>query len=201
MSDGAGSSGRLTADAIISSPDSIDTRSELKAVSLDERKLLRLLLLVPDQQERVADTLKAEGAQLPSTPARELLAAMLADRERDRDAGGTGRFERMRFLDSLDPELHGLAIALYAERGPDPVELDTDHVRNGVDQCLLALNEDRLEQEITFIAAELAEAQAAGDREEVFRLLDRQRILTQSQGVLHRRRDMVTNLASVGGHR
>jgi DNA primase len=35
----------------------------------------------------------AEGAQLPSTPARELLAAMLADREGDREAGGSGELQ------------------------------------------------------------------------------------------------------------
>ena len=200
--DGApGSSGRFTADAIISAPDSIDTKAELKAVSLDERKLLRLLLLVPEQQERVADTLEAEGAQLPSTPARELLAAMLADRERDREAGGSGRFERMRFLDSLAPELHGLAVALYAERGPDPNELTGDRVRIGVDQCLLALEADRLEEEIRFNGSELVEAQAAADPQTVARLQETQRNLFEARRSLDRRRQDTSLLASAGGHR
>ena len=88
---------------------------------------------------------------------------MIADRDKDREAGGPGRFERGRFLESLPAELHGLAIALYAERGPDPNELAGDRVRIGVDQCLLALEADRLEDEIRFNAAELVEAQAAGD--------------------------------------
>jgi DNA primase len=196
-----GSSGRFTADAIISAPDSIDTKAELKAVSLDERKLLRLLLLVPDQQERVADTLKAEGAQLPSTPARELLVAMLADRERDREAGGVGSFERMRFLESLDPELHGLAIALYAERGPDPNELAGDRVRIGVDQCLLALEADRVEEEIRFNASEIAEAHAAGDSQAEARLLETQRSLNDALRSLGRRRHDTSLLSSAGGHR
>jgi DNA primase len=200
--DGApGSSGRFTADAIISAPDSIDTKAELKAVSLDERKLLRLLLLVPDQQERVADTLKAEGAQLPSTPARELLVAMLADRERDREAGGSGSFERMRFLESLDPELHGLAIALYAERGPDPNELAGDRVRIGVDQCLLALEADRVEEEIRFNASEIAEVHAAGDSQAEARLLETQRNLNDALRSLGRRRHDTSLLSSAGGHR
>ncbi len=196
-----GSSGRFTADAIISAPDSIDTKAELKAVSLDERKLLRLLLLVPDQQERVADTLKAEGAQLPSTPARELLVAMLADRERDREAGGTGQFERMRFLEALDPELHGLAIALYAERGPDPNELAGDRVRIGVDQCLLALEADRIEEEVRFNAGEIAEAHAAGDSQAEARLLETQRNLNDALRSLGRRRHDTSLLSSAGGHR
>jgi DNA primase len=199
--EGAGGSGRFTADAIISAPDSIDTKGELKSVSLDERKLLRLLLLVPEQQERVAETLKAEGAQLPSTPARELLAAMLADRERDREAGGTGRFERMRFLEALPLELHGLAIALYAERGPDPNDLDAKRVTIGVDQCLLALEADRLEQEIAFNSSEQKEAEAAGDTQEVLRLAAIQRNLNEARRSLDRRREDTSLLASSGGHR
>jgi DnaB-helicase binding domain of primase. len=199
--EGAGNSGRFTADAIISAPDSIDVKSELKSVSLDERKLLRLLLLCPDQQERVGDTLRAEGAQLPSTPARELLAAMLADRELDREAGGSGSFERMRFLEALPLELNGLAIALYAERGPDPNDLAADRVRIGVDQCLLALEADRLEQEIAFNSSEQKEAEAAGDTNEVLRLAAVQRNLNEARRSLDRRREDTSLLASSGGHR
>ena len=158
--------------------------------------LLRLLLLCPDQQERVADMLRAEGAQLPSTPARELLAAILADRELDRKAGGSGSFERMRFLDALPLELHGLAIALYAERGPDPNDLASDRVRIGVDQCLLALEADRLEDEIRFNAGELAEAQAAADSLTVARLLEIQRNLNEARRSLDRRRQDTSLLAS-----
>jgi DNA primase len=199
--DGAGSTSRFSADAIISAPDSIDTKAELKALTLEERKLLRLLLLVPEQQERVADTLAAQNLQLPSTPARELLAAMIADRERDREAGGTGRFERGRFIDALDQELHGLVVALYAERGPDPNELAGDRVRIGVDQCLLALEADRLEDEIRFNAGELVEAQAAADAQAVARLLELQRNLNEARRSLDRRKQDTSLLASAGGHR
>jgi DNA primase len=198
---GTAAGGRFTAEAVMSAPDTIDTKAELKAVSLDERKLLRLLLLVPEQQERVADTLRAQGANLPSTPARELLAAMLADREHDREAGGSGRFERSRFLDALAPELHGLAIALYAERGPDPNDLAAARVSIGVDQCLLALEADRLEDEIRFNASELAEAHAAADSQTVARLLETQRNLNEARRSLDRRRQDTSLLASAGGHR
>jgi DNA primase len=196
---GAGA-GRFTADAVLSAPDTIDTKAELRSVTLEEARLLRLLLLAPEQQERVADTLRAQEARLPSTPARELLAAMLADRERDREGGGSGRFERSRFLDSLAPELHGLAIALYAERGPDPNELDDVRVRIGVDQCLLAMEADRLEDEIRFNAGELTEAQAAADTAAVARLLETQRHLNEARRSLDRRRQETSLLAS-GGHR
>jgi DNA primase len=206
---GTAAGGRFTAEAVMSAPDTIDTRAELKAVSLDERKLLRLLLLVPEQQERVEDSLRAQGAALPSTPARELLVAMLADRERDREAGGSGGFERGRFLEALAPELHGLAIALYAERGPDPNELAAARVSVGVDQCLLALEADRLEDEIRFNAGELAEAHADADTLAEARLLEMQRNLNEARRSLDRRRLDASLLASsapalpgrLGGHR
>ena len=198
---GTAAGGRFTAEAVMSAPDTIDTKAELKAVSLDERKLLRLLLLVPEQQERVADTLRAQNANLPSTPARELLAGMIADRERDREAGGPGSFERGRFLEALAPELHGLAIALYAERGPDPNELAAARVSIGVDQCLLALEEDRIRAELEYTHMELLEAEASGDREARARLLDINRNLKESLRSLGRRRDDTTILSSAGGHR
>ncbi len=195
-------SGRFTVDAVISAPDAIDTKAELKALSLEEARLLRLLLLVPEQQERVAETLRADNLQLPSTPARELLKAMLEDRARDLETGGTGQFQRGRFLDSLAGPVRDLAVALYADRGAnDPTELDADHVRNGVDQCLLTIKENALEERIVFNAGELKEAEVAGDRERVFHLLEEQRQLTQTQGVLHRRRELVSNLAKAGGNR
>ncbi len=57
---GAGS-GRFTADAVMSAPDTIDTKAELRSLTREEARLLRLLLLVPEQQERVADTLADAG--------------------------------------------------------------------------------------------------------------------------------------------
>jgi hypothetical protein len=126
---------------------------------------------------------------------------MLADRSRDRDAGGSGSFVRGRFLDALEPELHGLAIALYAERGPDPNELAGDRVRIGVDQCLLALEADRLEEEIRFNAGELVEAQSAADAQAVARLLEVQRNLNEARRSLDRRKQDTSLLASAGGHR
>ena len=200
-SDGASSGSRFTADAILSAPDLIDTKAELRALTLEEARLLRLLLLAPDQQERVAETLAAQKATLPSTPARELLAAMLADREKDREAGGPGKFERGRFLDSLPTELHGLAVAVYAERGPDPSELQPARARIGVDQCLLAMEADRLEEEIRFNGSELTEAQAAGDGDAVTRLSEVQRNLFEARRSLDRRRQDTSLLTSTGGHR
>ena len=193
---GAGGGSRFSADAIMSAPDAIDTRAELRALTLEETRLLRLLLLVPEQQERVADTLRAQRSSLPSTPARELFAAMIADRETDRAAGGPGRFERGRFLDSLPAELHGLAIALYAERGPDPNELAGDRVRIGVDQCLLALEAEQLKAQMEYISAEIIEADSAGDLVAKAQLLETNRNLYEALKSLGRRRQESSLMAS-----
>jgi DNA primase len=196
--EGAGSGGRITADAILSSPDAIDTKAELRAVTRQESDLLRYLLLAPEQQLRVEETLASRNAQLPSTPARELFAAMLADRQRDRETGGSGQFERMRFLGALPAELQGLAIALYALRAP---ELDPARANRGVDQCLLALQASQLEEEIEFNASEQKEAEAIGDRSRVAELAQLERELHQARNEIKRRREAVSNLATAGGNR
>ena len=126
---------------------------------------------------------------------------MLADRERDLEAGGGGKFERMRFMESLPDELKGIVIALYAERGPDPNELNSARVRIGVDQCLLAMEADRLEEEIRFNAAELNEAEAANDQASVARLLELQRTLNEARRSLDRRRQETSLLTTSGGKR
>jgi hypothetical protein len=122
---------------------------------------------------------------------------MLADRARDREAGGPGKFERGRFLESLPAELHGLAVALYAERD---LELDLSRAARGVDQCLLSLEVSRLEEEIEFNASEQKEAEAAGDRAKVAQLAQLERDLHAARNSIKQRREAVSNLASPGGH-
>jgi hypothetical protein len=92
-------------------------------------------------------------------------------------------------------------VALFAERGPDPNDLAGDRVRIGVDQCLLALEADRLEEEIAFNTAEQKEAEAAGDSVEVLRLAATQRNLNEARRSLDRRREDTSLLSSAGGHR
>ena len=66
---------RITADAVLASPDALPIGDILRAVTPVEAELLRLLLLVPEQQLRVTDELGPD--QLPSTLARELYRAMV----------------------------------------------------------------------------------------------------------------------------
>jgi len=70
-----------------------------------------------------------------------------------------------------------------------------------VDQCLLALEADRLEQEIAFNSAEQKEAEAAGETQEVLRLAAIQRNLNEARRSLDRRREDTSLLSSAGGHR
>ena len=127
---------------------------------------------------------------------------MLADREMDREAGGGGRFERMRFLDALPAELHGLAIALYAERGPDPNELERRSRPQGVDQCLLALEADRLEGEIDYNPRRARRgARPPATPAKSPDCSNYNRNLNEARRSLDRRRQDASLLASAGGHR
>ena len=73
---------RITADAVLSSPDALPIDDILRAITPVESELLRLLLLVPDQQLRVVDELGPD--QLPSTVARELFRAIVLQRAPER---------------------------------------------------------------------------------------------------------------------
>ena len=101
--------------------------------------------------------------------ARELYAAILADRRRGAEAAGDpdgpGSFERGRFLESLDPETRALALGLYALERPDPRNLPSQRVIYNVDKCLLTLEADRLEEQSAWNQAEQAEAELREDHE------------------------------------
>ena len=119
-------------------------------------------------------------ADLPSTVARELYAAIVAEFQ-------TGSFERGRMLDALDPETRALAIALYAHRGPDPSRLSTARLTYAIDKCLLTLEADRLEERGTWNQAEQADAERRGDADEIRRLLDEERQINEARRSLDRR--------------
>src|SRR4029077_13182732 len=133
--------------------------------------------LLPEQQARVEDVLKPE--ELPSTVARELYAAILADRRRGGetagDPAGPGVFERGRFLEALDPETRALALGLYALERPDPRNLPSQRVIYNLDKCLLTLEADRLEEQSAWNQAEQADAELREDHEAMHRLLTEER--------------------------
>jgi DNA primase len=172
------SGARITLDAVRAAAESISPEEVVKSITPVEVELLRLLLLVPEQQARVVEVLKP--ADLPSTVARELYSAIVVEFE-------TGQFERGRMLDALDPETRALAIALYAHHGPDPSRLSEARLTYAIDKCLLTLEADRLEERGTWNQAEQADAERRGDAEAIRRLLDEERQINEARRSLDRR--------------
>jgi DNA primase len=169
---------RITLDAVRAAAESISPEEVVKSITPVEVELLRLLLLVPEQQARVVEVLKP--VDLPSTVARELYSAIVVEFE-------TGQFERGRMLDALDPETRALAIALYAHHGPDPSRLSEARLTYAIDKCLLTLEADRLEERGTWNQAEQADAERRGDAEAIRRLLDEERQINEARRSLDRR--------------
>ncbi len=180
---------RITLDAVRAAAESVSPEQVVESITPVEIELLRLLLLLPDQQARVEDVLRPE--ELPSTVARELYAAILADRRRGAEAAGDpdgpGRFERGRFLEALDPETRALALGLYALDRPDPRNLPSQRVIYNVDKCLLTLEAERLEERSDWNQAEQAEAELRADVEAMARLLAEEAQINEARRSLDRR--------------
>ncbi|MBP1706235.1 MAG: primase, partial [Chloroflexi bacterium] len=185
-----GAPGRITADAVLASPDAFDPRAVLRAITPVERDLLRFLLLVPETQEPTAERLTP--ADLPSTPARELWSAVLAQRA---ELGAFSVSELDRRL-SPDPETQALLRALY---DPRALAADPAVAGQGIEQCLLRLALDRLEDEARWTRAELAEAERAADRESIERLMAREHDHNEARLSLHRRIEQASLLARPAG--
>ena len=183
---------RITADAVLASPDALPIGDILRAVTPVEAELLRLLLLVPDQQLRVADELGPD--QLPSTLARELFRAIVLQRASD-DQGIHPPFDGSALLAAVDDETASLARALYAKPGPDPRSLDLRQLAYEITRLLLELEDDQLRERSDYNEAAQAEAERAGDADTIDRLLHERRQINEARRSLDRRRDETRLLA------
>ena len=177
---------RITADAVLSSPDALPVHDILRAITPVEAELLRLLLLVPDQQLRVVDELGPD--QLPSTVARELFRAIVLQRAPS-DQGIHPAFDRDALVLMLDPETRALVQALYAVGGPVPEPRE-------VDALLIDLEIDRIRQQSDYNESALVEAERDGDAEAIVRLMAQGRQINEARLSLDRRRDQTRLLAS-----
>jgi DNA primase len=191
--DGGAGESRITADAVLASPDALPIRDILRAITPVESELLRLLLLVPDQQLRVVDELGPD--QLPSTVARELFRAIVLQRAPD-DRGVHPPFDSAALLLRLDDETAALARALYAVAGPDPRTLGSARLDYEVSRLLLELEDDQLRDRSDYNEAAQSEAERANDREAIARLMFERRQINESRLSLDRRRDQTRLLAS-----
>ena len=204
-----GHDSRLSADAVLASPDSLHVGDLLRAITPEESELLRLLLLVPDQQVRVVAELGPD--QLPSTVARELYRAIVAQRAPD-DRGIHPPFDSAALLAGLDDETSALARALYARTGPDPRTLTAGQLDYEIARLLIELEDDQLRQRSEFNEVAQAEAERDGDREAIARLMLERRSINEARRSLDRRREQTrlltrpsidgraTTMASGGTH-
>ena len=177
---------RITADAVLASPDALPIGDILRAVTPVEAELLQLLLLVPDQQVRVANELGPD--QLPSTLARELYRAIVLQRAPD-DHGVHPPFDSAALLLAIDDETASLARALYAKSGPEPRTLGERQLAYEIARLLLELEDDQLRARSDYNEAAQAEAERDGDTDSIDRLLLERRQINESRRSLDRRID------------
>ena len=184
---------RMSADAVLASPDALPVHDILRAITPVESELLRLLLLVPDEQLRVVNELGPD--QLPSEVARELFRAIVLQRAPN-DQGVHPPFDAAGLLLSLDEETAALARALYAKAGPDARGLDPAHLDYEITRLLLELEDDQLRERSDYNEAAQGEAERAGDRDAIGRLMLERRQINEMRLSLDRRRDQTRLLAS-----
>jgi len=184
---------RMTADAVLSSPDALPIHDILRAITPVESHLLRLLLLVDEQQLRVVDELGPD--QLPSTVARELFRAIALQRAPN-DEGIHAPFRWEELVLSLDDETAALARALVAKPGPNLRDLVPSEVDYEVTRLLIELEDDRLRDRSDYNEAAQGEAERAADREAIERLMLERRQINEARLSLDRRRDQTRLLTS-----
>ena len=177
---------RISAEAVLASPDALPVGDILRAVTPVEAELLRLLLLVPDQQLRVTEELGPD--QLPSTLARELFRAVVFQRAPD-DHGVHPPFDGAALLLVLDDETAALARALYAKPGPDPRTLTSPQLAYEITRLLLELEDDSLRERSDYNEAAQAEAERGGDTEAIERLMLERRQINEARRSIDRRRE------------
>jgi DNA primase catalytic core len=193
---GAGGESRFTADAVIGAADSLPVGEILRAVLPQEAELLRLLLLVPEVQPKILDTIGPD--QLPNTVARELFRAVLLAREPN-DAGIRPPFSLTALVQSLDPETAALAQAILARRDPNPRELSDGDLGYEVERLTIDLEERALDERSLYIQDALAEAEQAvregaatndpAARASVDQLVRESQAINDQRRSLHRRRE------------
>lgn len=186
---GAGE-GRISAASVLASPDAFDPKAVLRAIDPVERDLLRFLLSVPETQEATAERLAP--ADLPSQPARELWTAMLALRE-DPPYTTERVFARL----AADPETQALLVALLERRdaGTDAGTTDLRVASQGIEQCLLRLELDRLDERTRWTRIELGEAERANDRPAIERLMTQEQHHNETRKSLQRRMEQASLLS------
>jgi DNA primase len=191
---GAGAdTGRINAESIVSAADSLPVAEILRGVLPQEAEFLRILLLVPEIQLRVVDSIGPD--QLPSTVARELFRAVVLAREPN-DAGVHPAFSLTALIAGLDPETASLAQAVIARREPNPRALSEADLTYEIERLTIDLEERSLDERADYIAAALSEAEQAADRAAIDQYLRESQAMNEQRKSLHRRRDQTHLITS-----
>jgi DNA primase len=185
--------GRFTADAVITAADSLPVSEILRGVLPQEAEFLRLLLLVPELQLRIVDSIGPD--QLPSTVARELFRAVVVAREPN-DEGVHPPFSLTALIQGLDPETASLAQAVIARRDPNPRALSDADLAYEVERLTIDLEERSLDERADYINSALAEAEQAADRASIDQLLRESQAMNEQRKSLHLRRNQTHLLTS-----
>jgi len=85
---------------------------------------------------------------------------------------------------------------LYAKPGPDPREVEPQRLDYEVTRLLIELEDDVLRERSDYNEAAQGEAERAGDRDAIGRLLLERRQINEARLSLDRRRDQTRLLAS-----
>ena len=176
---------------MIGAADALPVDRILQAITPVEEELLRLILLVPDQQLRAGDEIGPD--QLPSTPARELFREIVLQREAN-DQGIHPAFSMSALMAGLDDEIRALAQAILARPSPDLARISAERIAYAVDRCLLRLERLRLDERADWVGAELLAAESRGERDSVTRLIDLQRQTNESRRAVDRQIEQATVL-------
>jgi len=185
---------RINAESIVSAADSLPITEILRGVLPQEAEFLRILLLVPEMQLRVVDSIGPD--QLPSTIARELFRAVIAAREPN-DEGVHPPFSLTALIQGLDPETAALAQAVIARREPNPRALSEADLRYELERLTIDLEERSLDERADYIASALAEAEQAADRAAIDQLLRESQAMNEQRKSLHLRRNQTHLLTAV----
>ncbi len=188
----AGREGRFTADAVIGSADALSVGEILRGVLPQEQELLRLLLLVPEVQIRITESIGPD--RLPNTVARELFRAIVLAREPD-DNGIHPPFSLTALVQSLDPETAALAQALVARIEPNPRTLSQADLAYEIERLVIDLEERALDERSEFTQGAIAEAEQEGDRATAGQLLLQSQAINEQRRSLNRRREQTRLLS------
>jgi DNA primase catalytic core len=185
--------GRFTADAVITSADSLPVSEILRGVLPQEAEFLRILLLVPELQLKIVDSIGPD--QLPSTVARELFRSVVLAREPN-DEGVHPPFSLTALIQGLDPETASLAQAVIARRDPNPRDLSEADLAYELERLTIDLEERSLDERADYINSALAEAEQAADRPSIDQFLRESQAMNEQRKSLHLRRNQTHLLTS-----